>query len=55
MPQYRGHQGQEAGVVGWGAGQGECIGDFQDSICNVNKEISNKKIVKKKSLEMVTK
>jgi hypothetical protein len=25
-------QGQEAGVVGWGAGWGEVIGDFQDSI-----------------------
>jgi hypothetical protein len=24
--------------MGWGAGQGEGIGDFQDSIWNVNKE-----------------
>jgi hypothetical protein len=24
--------------VGRGAGQGESIGDFQDSICNVNEE-----------------
>jgi hypothetical protein len=24
--------------VGWEAGQGEGIGDFQDSICNVNEE-----------------
>ena len=24
--------------VGWGAGQGESIGDFRDSIWNVNEE-----------------
>jgi hypothetical protein len=24
--------------VGWGAGQGKCIGDFRDSIWNVNEE-----------------
>jgi hypothetical protein len=24
--------------VGWGAGWGECRGDFQDSISNVNEE-----------------
>jgi hypothetical protein len=33
--------------VGWGSGQGKRIGEFCDSICNLNEE-SNKKIVKKK-------
>jgi hypothetical protein len=31
-------QGQEAGVVGWETWQGEGIGDFWDSIWNVNEE-----------------
>jgi hypothetical protein len=31
-------QGQEAGVGGLGSGVGEGIGDFQDSIRNVNEE-----------------
>jgi hypothetical protein len=33
--------------VGREAGQGEGIGNFWDSICNVNKEISNLKKGKK--------
>jgi hypothetical protein len=32
--------------VGRGAGQGERIGDFRDSIGNVNEKISNKKLKK---------
>jgi hypothetical protein len=31
------HQGQEVGVGGWGVGE-ESMGDFWDSIGNVNKE-----------------
>jgi hypothetical protein len=29
-------QGQEVGVGGWESGWGECVGDFGDSIENVN-------------------
>jgi hypothetical protein len=31
-------QGQEVGVGGWGSGEGEGMGDFWDSIGNVNEE-----------------
>jgi hypothetical protein len=30
------HQGQEVGVGGWGSGWGKQVGDFWDSIGNVN-------------------
>jgi hypothetical protein len=32
------HQGQKVGVGGQGSGGVECIGDFLDSIGNVNEE-----------------
>ena len=39
MLQYRGNtRARKQERVGWGAGQGEGIGDFQDRILNVNKE-----------------
>jgi hypothetical protein len=37
MPQYRGRQGQEVGVGGK-LSRGEGLGDFWDSIENVNEE-----------------
>jgi hypothetical protein len=41
-------QGQEVGVGGYGSRAGEGIGDFWDRIRNVNEEISNKKLEKKR-------
>jgi hypothetical protein len=38
--------------VGRGAGQGVGIGDFRDSICNVNKKNLIKKIEKRKRIEV---
>jgi hypothetical protein len=49
MPQYRGTPGPRSGSVWVGEWVGECVGDFWDSIGNVN-EINTqfKKICKKK-------
>jgi hypothetical protein len=38
MPQYRERQGQEVGLDGPGSGRGEDMGDFWDSIGNINEE-----------------
>jgi hypothetical protein len=46
MPQYRGMPGPRS-RVGRGAGRGECIGNFRDSILNVYKENILLKINKK--------
>jgi hypothetical protein len=44
MPLYRENaRARKQEWLGWGARQWEGIGDCQDSIWNVNKEISNKK------------
>jgi hypothetical protein len=42
MPQYRGTPGPKRGS-GWVGEWGECMGNFWDSIENVNEEIPNKK------------
>jgi hypothetical protein len=45
MPQYRGTPEPKVGVGGWGRGEG--MGDFWDSIENVNEENKKKKTKEK--------